>query len=116
VTVRAPTPALSDLARVRGVRGVLLTSLGDALPIESTAHVDVDIDALAAFATALYRRAWQAAACSHAGEVRLVSLEAAQGRLAAASHGDLLLVVLAERETNPGLLRVSLQRALEALA
>jgi predicted regulator of Ras-like GTPase activity (Roadblock/LC7/MglB family) len=116
MTVRPLTPAVAALARLRGVRGVLLTSLDDAIPIEASAHVDVDVDALAAFATALYRRAHQVAESSSAGAVRLVSLEAASGRLSAAARGELLLVVLAERETNSGLLRVTLQRALEELA
>ncbi len=116
MTVPRVTPSVAALARLRGVRGVLLTSLEDAIPIESIGHVDVDLDALAAFAATLYRRAHQVAECSSAGAVRLVSLEAESGRLAAAACGELLLVVLAERETNTGLLRVSLQRTLEELA
>jgi len=116
VTTRPVAPRLAALSRLRGVRGVLLTSLDDALPIEASAHVDIDVEALAAFATTLYRRAHQAAEAAQAGEVRVVSLEAETTRLAAAARGRLLLVVVAERETNPGLLRVSLQRALEGLA
>jgi predicted regulator of Ras-like GTPase activity (Roadblock/LC7/MglB family) len=116
VTARAVAPGLATLARLQGVRGVLLTSLDDALPIESTAHVDIDVDALAAFATTLYRRAHQAGEAAQAGAVRAIALEAGTTRLAAAARGRLLLVVVAERDTNPGLLRVSLQRALEGLA
>lgn len=119
IAVSAPPLAttVAMLARLRGVRGVLLTSLDDAIPIEASVHIDVDADALAAFATVLYRRAHAVAeSCSTAGTVRLVSLEASAGRLSAAARGNLLLVVLAERETNSGLLRVALQRALEALA
>lgn len=116
MSVRAPSPAVASLARLRGVRGVLVTSLHDAIPVEASAHVDVDIDALAVLATTLYRRAHQVADSSSAGAVRLVSLEARSGRLAVAGRGELLLVVLAERETNSGLLRVTLQRALEELA
>lgn len=116
VSTRPLAPSVASLARLRGVRGVLLTSLDDAIPIEASVHVDVDADALAAFAAALYRRAHAVAESSGAGAVKLVSLEAFAGRLAAAARGTLLLVVLAERETNSGLLRVSLQRALEELA
>lgn len=115
MTARALTPSLAALARLRGVRGLVVTSIHDALPIESSAHVDIDVDALAAFATALYRRAAQSAECSESGAVRLVSLDAAGGRLMAAARGELLIVVLSEREANPGLLRMSLQHALEGL-
>ncbi|HNV74777.1 MAG: roadblock/LC7 domain-containing protein [Gemmatimonadetes bacterium] len=115
MSARTLSPSITALARLRGVRGVVVTSVRDALPIESSAHVDVDVDALAAFATALHRRAHQSAECSEAGAVRLLSLDAAAGRLMAAARGELLIVVLAGREANPGLLRVSLQRALEGL-
>lgn len=118
IAVSAPPLAapVAMLARLRGVRGVLLASLDDAIPIEASVHIDVDADALAAFATVLYRRAHAVAESSVAGTVRLVSLEASAGRLSVAARGNLLLVVLAERETNSGLLRVALQRALEGLA
>jgi predicted regulator of Ras-like GTPase activity (Roadblock/LC7/MglB family) len=116
MTARPIVPDLASLARLRGVRAALLTALADALPIESRAHVDVDRDALAAFATDLYRRATQSAAVADVGAVRVVALEAAAGRLFAAARDGLLLVVLAERETNPGLLRLALRRALEGLA
>ncbi|MEP7380121.1 MAG: roadblock/LC7 domain-containing protein [Gemmatimonadota bacterium] len=116
MTARPVVPELAVLARMRGVRAVLLTALADALPIETSAHVDVDLDALAAFATALYRRAHQSATVAGVGAVRAISLEADGGRLAAASRDGLLLVVMAERETNPGLLRLALLHALEGLA
>jgi predicted regulator of Ras-like GTPase activity (Roadblock/LC7/MglB family) len=115
VTARPVSGPVAELARLRGVRGVLLTSLEDALPIESWAHVDVDVDVLAAFATALMRRSRQAASAAQGGAVRLVTLEAQRGRLLGAACGTLLLVVLGERESNPGLLRVRALRALEGL-
>ncbi len=116
MTARPVVPDLARLARLPGVRAVMLTALADGLPIESRAHVDVDRDALAAFATDLFRRAAQSAAVADVGAVRVVALEAAAGRLVAAARDGLLLVLLAERETNPGLLRLALRRALEGLA
>ncbi|MCC6928539.1 MAG: roadblock/LC7 domain-containing protein [Gemmatimonadaceae bacterium] len=116
MNARTIAPGLDALARLRGVRGVVLTSERDALPIEARAHVDVDVDALAAFGTGLYRRACAVADVSDAGGVRIVSIDAAHGRVAATARGELLIVVLADREAHPGLLRVSLQRALEGLA
>ena len=74
------------------------------------------VDALAAFGTALFRRARAVAECAEVGGVRIVSIDATHGRVAATAQGDLLIVVLADREAHPGLLRVSLQRAMEGLA
>lgn len=116
MSTHSVVPDLEVLSRMRGVRAALLTALADGLPIESRAHVDVDRDALAAFATDLYRRATQSALVADAGAVRVISLEAAAGRLVAAAREGLLLVLMAERETNPGLLRLALRRALEGLA
>lgn len=116
MTGRMLTPSLAALARIRGVRGVVFTTLADAIPVETSAHVDVDVDALAAFAVALHRRAQHVAGASGAGQVRLLSFEAAGGQFAALASGDLLVVVLAERATNRGLLRVALQRALEGVS
>lgn len=107
---------LEGVARVRGVRGAVLTTLGDALPIDVVAHVGVDVDALAAFGASLLRRARQASAATRLGAVRLVSLEARHGRVVAVARSDFLVVALADREASPGLLRVTLQRCLEALA
>ncbi len=116
MTVRPASAPVVELARQRGVRGVLVTSMEDALPIEWCAHVDVDVDALAAFATALMRRTRQAASVAHGGAVRLLSLEAERGRLVGAARDTRLVVILGERESNPGLLRVGILRALEGLA
>ncbi len=113
--MRPVSPPVAELARLRGVRGVLVTSLEDALPIEWCAHVDVDVDALAAFSTALVRRSRQVAAAARGGQVRLVALEARRGRLVGAARDARLVVVLGERESNPGLLRVGVLRALEGL-
>lgn len=113
--MRPASAPVAELARLRGVRGVLVTSMDDALPIEWCAHVDVDVDALAAFATALLRRARLVARAAGGGAVRLVSLEARGGRLLGAARDAQLVVVLGERESHPGLLRVGLLRALEAL-
>lgn len=108
-------PELEAIARLRGVRGVLVTSLADALPIVSHAHVDVDVDGLAAFATMLFRRARHAARAAATGSVRTIALDAEHGRLVATARGELLMIVLSERSANPGLLRLSLTRALEGL-
>jgi predicted regulator of Ras-like GTPase activity (Roadblock/LC7/MglB family) len=108
--------ALGTLSRLRGVRGALVASERDGLAVESVSQVAVDVEALAAFATSLYRRARQTAGAAGFGEALLVSLDAADGRVVAAARGDLIVIAMAERDTHPGLLRVALLKALAALA
>jgi predicted regulator of Ras-like GTPase activity (Roadblock/LC7/MglB family) len=111
--MRATHEAVASVARLRGVRAALLATIQDALPIDAVAHVDVDVDALAAFATSLARRARQATEMSRLGAVQLLSLEATEGRVFVARRGELLLIALAGREAHSGLVRVTLQRSLE---
>ena len=106
---------LSQVARIRGVRAALLTTMQDALPIDSVAHVDVDVEALAAFATSLVRRARQATEMSRLGAVHMLSLEASGGRVMVARCGDLLMIALTARDAHSGLVRVTLQRSVEGL-
>lgn len=111
--MRARHEGLSRLARIRGVRAAILTTIQDALPVESVAHVDVDVEALAAFATSLVRRARQATEMARLGAVQLLSLEAAGGRVFVARSGDLLMIALTARDAHSGLVRVTLQHSLE---
>lgn len=113
--MRATREALAGVTRLRGVRAALLTTIQDALPIDAVAHVDVDVEALAAFGTSLVRRARQAVEMSRLGAVQLVSLEATGGRVFIARQGDLLVIALAARDAHAGLVRVTLQRCLEAV-
>ena len=110
------TEPLARVSRIRGVRGVILTTLGDAIPIQSLTHVDVDVDALAAFATSMFRRARQTSRGAGFGAARVLTLDATDARIVAAARDDLLLVALADRATPPGMLRMSLLRALEEIA
>jgi predicted regulator of Ras-like GTPase activity (Roadblock/LC7/MglB family) len=107
---------LGALAALPGVRGAIAASGSDGLPIATVAAVDVDADALAAFATALFSRTRQSNTSAGYGATLHLSLDAEHGRLFVAMDGDLALVVLAERDAAAGLLRVSLQRALRDVA
>ena len=108
--------ALGDLAVLPGVRAALAATESDGLPVATVAAVDVDADALAAFATALFHRTRLANAAAGYGETRHLSLDAERGRLFVAATGDLALVLLAEPDASAGLLRVALQRALRTVA
>ena len=108
--------ALGDLAALPGVRAALAATESDGLPVATVAAVDVDADALAAFATALFHRTRLANAAAGYGETRHLSLDADHGRLFVATAGDVALVLLAEPDASVGLLRVALQRALRMVA
>ena len=107
---------LGELAALPGVRAALAATESDGLPVASVAAVDVDADALAAFATALFHRTRLANAAAGYGETRHLSLDAEHGRLFVAMTGDIALVLLADPDAGAGLLRVALQRALRTVA
>ena len=106
---------LGGLAALPGVRAVVAASEQDGLPIASICAVDVDADALAAFATALFRRTRLANGAAGYGSTRHLVLDAERGRLFVALEGDLAIVLLSEPDTAVGLLRVALQRALRSV-
>ena len=106
---------LGVLAALPGVRAAVAATTSDGLPAASVAAIDVDSDALAAFATAVLNRTRRANAAAGYGDTHHLSLDAEQGRLFVATQGELAVVVLAERDTAAGLVRVALQRALRSV-
>ena len=108
--------ALDTLAAVPGVRAAVAATQSDGLPAATVAAIGVDGDALAAFATALFQRTRRANRAAGYGETRHLALDAENVRLFVAAAGDLVLVILAERDAGAGLLRVALQRALGDMA
>ena len=107
---------LGGLAALPGVRAALLATESDGVPVASVAAVDVDADALAAFATALFQRTRLANVSAGYGATRQLVLDAERGRLFVAIDGDLAIILLAEPGAAAGLLRVALQRALKEVA
>jgi predicted regulator of Ras-like GTPase activity (Roadblock/LC7/MglB family) len=107
---------LGGLAALPGVRAALAATESDGVPVASVAAVDVDADALAAFATALFQRTRLANIAAGYGATRHLVLDAEGGRLFVAIDGDLAMILLAEPEAAAGLLRVALQRALKEVA
>jgi predicted regulator of Ras-like GTPase activity (Roadblock/LC7/MglB family) len=107
---------LGTLAALPGVRAAVAATESDGLSAATVAAVDVDGDALAAFATALFRRTRLANEAAGYGDTRHVSLDAEHGRLFVTTTGDIALIVLAEPDAAAGMLRVAMQRALKAVA
>ena len=110
------TATLSSLARHRGVLGVMVASERDGIAVESHVQVGVDVDAVAALAASLHRRARLASSAAGYGASSFLTVEAERGRLCAAGRGDLVLVVVAGAPVNVGLLRVEMLRAVERFA
>jgi predicted regulator of Ras-like GTPase activity (Roadblock/LC7/MglB family) len=107
---------LTALARHRGVAGSMVVGEADGILVDSTLRIGVRGDAVAALAASLYRKARRSSHAAGFGDVAFLQLEAERGRLCVAGRGGLVLVAVAEREANVGLLRADMRRALEALA
>lgn len=107
---------LGTLAALPGVRAALAATTSDGVPAAAVAAVDVDADALAAFATALFQRTRRANEAAGYGDTLTLALDAQHGRVFVAASGDLALVLLADRDSGAGLLRVAMQSALRDLS
>jgi predicted regulator of Ras-like GTPase activity (Roadblock/LC7/MglB family) len=106
---------LDALTRQRGVTGALVVSESDGIVVDARLRIGERGDRLAALAASLYRKARLSASAAGLGAVGFLQMEAERGRLCAVGHGDLVLVVVAARDANVGLIRVEMLRALEQL-
>lgn len=108
--------ALGTLARLPGVRAAVVAGEQDGLAAASIAAVDVDADALAAFAMALFQRARRAGRAAGYGDTQFLALDATGGRVLVAAGTELAVVVLADRGTSAGLVRVAMLRTAGRIA
>ena len=107
--------ALDRLSRVSGVRGAMIVETEAGLPIMSELSEGVEGGAVAALASSLYRRTSRAAETAEFGALNTLQLEAEGGHVIVAGAGDLLVVVVAERNAQLGMVRLEAYRAAEAL-
>ena len=110
------TTMLDALTRQRGVVAALVAGERDGLVIDSRVHVGQRGDRVAALAASLYRKARMSADAAGLGGVGFLQLEADEGRVCAVGRDDVVLVAVATRDANVGLIRVELLRALASLA
>ncbi len=109
-------PMLESLTRQRGVRASLIVSENDGLVVDSSLRFDQDGDRVAALAASMYRKARLSARAARLGAVAFLQLDAERGRVCAVGgRSDLVIVVVADRAANVGLIRVELLKALESL-
>lgn len=107
---------LDSLTRQRGVRASLIVSENDGLVVDSSLRFDQDGDRVAALAASMYRKARLSARAARLGAVAFLQLDAERGRMCAVGgRSDLVIVVVADRAANVGLIRVELLKALESL-
>jgi predicted regulator of Ras-like GTPase activity (Roadblock/LC7/MglB family) len=107
--------AADRLSRVSGVRGAMVVETEAGVPVVAELREGVEGAAVAALASSLFRRTDQAARTAEFGRVGTLQLEAEAGHVIVANAGDLLVVVIAERGAQLGLVRLEAHQAAEAL-
>ncbi|HEY0810751.1 MAG TPA: roadblock/LC7 domain-containing protein [Longimicrobiales bacterium] len=107
--------ALDRLSRVPGVRGALLVETDAGVPVLAELAEGVEGGAVAALASSLFRRTNRAAQTAAFGSLRTLQLEADVGHVIVANGGELLIVVIAEKGAQLGMVRLEAHRAAEAL-
>ena len=110
------TAVLDALTRQRGVRASLVVSASDGITIDSNLQIGQDGNRVAALAASLYRKARKSAMAAGLGATGFMQLEAESGRLCVIGGEEIVLVVVAERTANVGLIRVEMLRSAELLA
>lgn len=104
-----------SLTRIPGVRGAMIVDAEAGVPVASDVVGGVAETALAALADSLFRRAGDAARATGQGRLRSLQLDAERGHLVVVGAGPLLVVVLTDRSSQVGLVRVQAARAAEEL-
>jgi predicted regulator of Ras-like GTPase activity (Roadblock/LC7/MglB family) len=107
--------ALDRLSRVPGVRGAILVETDAGLPVMAELAEGVEGGAVSALAASLFRRTGKAAEAAAFGSVRTLQLEAEGGHMVIANGGELLVVVVAEKNAQLGQVRLEAHRAAETL-
>lgn len=107
---------LESLMRLRGVSATMLVDEHEGMIIDSILQFGQDGDRVAALAASLYRKARLSASAAGLGGVAFMQLEAEQGRICAAGHDEIVLVVVAAPAANVGLMRVEMLKAVRGLA
>lgn len=110
------TPVLDTLMRLKGVQSALVVAADDGIAIESNLQIGQDGSRVAALAASLYRKARKSASAAGFGGTGFMQLEAEQGRLCLLGGDQVVLVVVALRGANVGLIRMEMLRAAESLA
>ena len=109
------TPVLDALTRQRGVRASLVVDAEEGITIDANLQIGQEGNRVAALAALLYRKARKTALAAGLGATGFMQLEAEDGRLCIIGGRDVVLVVVAERDANVGLIRVEMLRSTSVL-
>ena len=107
--------ALDRLSRVAGVRGAMLVDAQAGVQIVAEMAEGIAAPAVAAMAASLVKRASKATTAAKFGALRTIQLEAADGHVIVANHGDIVAVAVTRPDAQLGLVRVEIRNAVEAL-
>lgn len=107
--------AVDALSRVPGIRGALIVDAQAGVPVLAELAEGVDGAAVAALASSLFRRSSKGASTADFGALEMLQLEAEDGHVLVAGAGDLMVVAVADREAQLGLVRLHAHKAAEAL-
>jgi predicted regulator of Ras-like GTPase activity (Roadblock/LC7/MglB family) len=110
------TIAVARMSRVSGVRGALVVEEETGMPVVAELSEGVNGTAAAALAASLFRRSAQAADAAEFGGLSTLQLEAEDGHVVAVGGGGLILVVIAARDAQLGLVRLEAHRAVRTLS
>jgi len=105
-----------ELSRIPGVRGAMVVDAQAGVPVTAELANGVPGPAIAAFASALFRRSGQAIRSAGYGALGAVQLEAEAGDVVVTGNDMLLVVVVAEPDAQIGLIRMQAQNVAEELA
>jgi len=108
--------AAERLSRVGGVRGALIVEKDAAVPVVAELSEGVNGTAVAALAASLFQRTAQASSAAQFGRLSTLQLEADEGHVIVVDADELILVVIADRDAQLGLVRLEAHRAAESLA
>ncbi|MGH7679947.1 MAG: roadblock/LC7 domain-containing protein [Gemmatimonadaceae bacterium] len=108
-------PMLDAMTRQRGVRASLVVDAEEGMTIDANLQIGQEGNRVAALAASLYRKARKTALTGGLGGTGFLQLESEDGRLCVIGGKDVVLVVLADRDANVGLIRVEMMRAAKVL-
>jgi predicted regulator of Ras-like GTPase activity (Roadblock/LC7/MglB family) len=107
--------AVERVSHVAGVRGVLVVDAEAGVPVVSELREGVSETAVAALAASLFQRMASASSAADFGQLYTLQLEADDGHVVTVGAGEVVLVVIAERDAQIGLIRYEAHRAAETL-
>ena len=109
--------ALDRITRVSGVRGAIIVTGDDGLIVADAVMDNVRREAVAALAASLVVRMTRACKSAGIGPPKFVHLQSRKGTLLAMPTArDVVVVVVADREVNVGLVRLEMQQAAELVS